>query len=331
MTVEALYLQMMSVYHLHNEDMDGFVEQLEMFTDHAQKLIKIMSSILRLDEETEMFECGDYTYYGITGFCQILLTEKSDAVDRVLPFITEETLHKPIVKEVLTEEDKYSIATYNIYPLYLAIDNDNLSLIQKMIQRGADVNKLAATSLGYTFSCLCYAANKGNIEIAKIFLENGALVNHGCSLPNLAFNGDEEMVRILLEAGEDPNRPGADGETPLYKAMKGGHKNIEKMLLEAGADLQSVKFSEAEEKRKREKKEKEEMEEKERQEKIKREEEEAQERKRKEEAEKKKKEEEKKRKEEEERRKKTEPSTITARSMTSELKEVDESVLNGVS
>jgi len=157
----------MSVYHFHNEDMDGFVEQLEMFTDHAQKLIKIMSSILRLDEETEMFECGDYTYYGITGFCQILLTEKSDAVDRVLPFITEETLHKPIVKEVLTEEDKYSIATYNIYPLYLAIDNDNLSLIQKMIQRGADVNKLAATSLGYTFSCLCYAANKGNIEIAK--------------------------------------------------------------------------------------------------------------------------------------------------------------------
>ena len=71
MTVEALYLQMMSVYHLHNEDMDGFVEQLEMFTDHAQKLIKIMSSILRLDEETEKFECGDYTYYGITGFCQV--------------------------------------------------------------------------------------------------------------------------------------------------------------------------------------------------------------------------------------------------------------------
>ena len=51
--------------------MDGFVEQLEMFTDHAQKLIKIMSAILRLDEEAEKFEYEDYNYYGITGFCQV--------------------------------------------------------------------------------------------------------------------------------------------------------------------------------------------------------------------------------------------------------------------
>ena len=72
MTVEALYLQMMSVYHLHNEDMDGFVEQLEMFTDHGQKLIKMMSAILKLDEEAQEFEHADSTYYGITGFCQVL-------------------------------------------------------------------------------------------------------------------------------------------------------------------------------------------------------------------------------------------------------------------
>ena len=72
MAVEAMYLQMMSVQHLHNEDMDGFVEQLEMFTDHAQKLIKIMSAILKLDEEAQEFGYEDSTYYGITGFCQVL-------------------------------------------------------------------------------------------------------------------------------------------------------------------------------------------------------------------------------------------------------------------
>ena len=71
MTVEAMYLQMMSVYHLHNEDMDGFVEQLEMFTDHAQKLIKVMSGILKLDEESEEYEKDGSIYYGATGICQV--------------------------------------------------------------------------------------------------------------------------------------------------------------------------------------------------------------------------------------------------------------------
>ena len=72
MTVEAMYLQMMSVYHIHNEDMDGFVEQLEMFTDHAQKLIKIMTGILKLDQEVEEFENDGCIYYGATGFCQVM-------------------------------------------------------------------------------------------------------------------------------------------------------------------------------------------------------------------------------------------------------------------
>ena len=71
-TVEAMYLQMMSVYHIHNEDMDGFVEQLEMFTDHAQKLIKIMTGILKLDQEVEEFENDGCIYYGATGFCQVM-------------------------------------------------------------------------------------------------------------------------------------------------------------------------------------------------------------------------------------------------------------------
>ena len=72
MTVEAMYLQMMSVYHIHNEDMDSFVQQLEMFTDHAQKLIKIMSGILKLDQEAVELDVNDgFIYYCATGFCQV--------------------------------------------------------------------------------------------------------------------------------------------------------------------------------------------------------------------------------------------------------------------
>ena len=71
MTVEAMYLQMMAVYHINSEDMDGFVEQLEMYTDHAEKLIKIMSSILNLDTLEEEFEHNGFTYKNISGFGKV--------------------------------------------------------------------------------------------------------------------------------------------------------------------------------------------------------------------------------------------------------------------
>ena len=235
------------------------------------------------------------------------MTKEKDSVDKVMPFITEETLHKPILKEVDAKED----ATYNIYPIHLAIDSSNLSLIRDMIQRGADVNKMAVKYGGSTVSCLSLAANQGNIEIVRFLLGNGALVNHGSSLCTPAENGDEELVKILLEAGEDPNRPGVDGETPLYKAIKEGHENIKKIFLNAGADLRFAKFCEADEKREKEKQRKD-LEEKEEQEK-----------KDAEGARKKREEKEKKEREEEERRRKTEPRTIIARSMTPELKEVN--------
>ena len=238
-------------------------------------------------------------------------------MDKVMPFITEETLHKPILKEVDADEDEDD-ARYNVYPIHLAIESGNLSLIRIMIQRGADVNKMAVLHGGSTVSCLSLAANQGNIEIVRFLLDNGALVNHGSSLCTPAEDGDEELVKILLEAGEDPNRPGADGETPLYKAIKEGHKKIKKILLNAGADLRFAKFYEVDEKRK--KKKQKDLEEKERQEK--KEEEEAR-KKREEEERKKREEEERKKKEEAERRRKTEPRTIIARSMTPELKEVN--------
>ncbi|MEW6677407.1 MAG: ankyrin repeat domain-containing protein [Pseudomonadota bacterium] len=47
--------------------------------------------------------------------------------------------------------------------------------------------------------------------------------------------GDVEMVRLLLDAGADPDLKAA-GYTPLGRAAMQGHSRIARMLLEAGAD-----------------------------------------------------------------------------------------------
>ena len=49
-------------------------------------------------------------------------------------------------------------------------------------------------------------------------------------LLELCRSGNVEEVRALLEAGEEPNMPGANFETPLLLPIEGGHEEIVSML-----------------------------------------------------------------------------------------------------
>ncbi len=50
-----------------------------------------------------------------------------------------------------------------------------------------------------------------------------------------------EIVRLLLDAGEDPNRYNPKGNhahsTPLHQAVWGGHEDVVRLLVERGARL----------------------------------------------------------------------------------------------
>ena len=148
----------------------------------------------------EEFENDGSIYYGATGFCQVwsmrisliiyvtkahlfiqlILSEEEESIDKVLPFITDETLHKPILMK--DEQDEKNKSIYNIFPLYLAATTSRWSLLPKMIERGSDVNKLAVFGSGSTDSCLSQAASQGAVEAVKLLLLHGAKVNHGNAL-----------------------------------------------------------------------------------------------------------------------------------------------------
>ena len=58
--------------------------------------------------------------------------------------------------------------------------------------------------------------------------------------PSPRSMGTVEIVRVLLDAGEDPNRfnpvGGHSHSTPLHQAAGNGHLDVVKLLVERGAN-----------------------------------------------------------------------------------------------
>ncbi|KAH6723581.1 ankyrin repeat-containing domain protein [Leptodontidium sp. MPI-SDFR-AT-0119] len=100
-------------------------------------------------------------------------------------------------------------------------------------------------------------AGTGNPEVLKLLIEKGADVNIQIDQPDCWSHGQtalsaacderystetiEENVRILLEAGADPNRQLGKKGTPFLKALNSGNVKAAKIILEKGlADLEST-------------------------------------------------------------------------------------------
>jgi ankyrin repeat protein len=54
-----------------------------------------------------------------------------------------------------------------------------------------------------------------------------------------AMNGQEAVVKLLLERGADIDSDGKYSQTPLSLAARNGHEVVVKLLLERGADVNS--------------------------------------------------------------------------------------------
>ncbi len=87
-------------------------------------------------------------------------------------------------------------------PLMLAALNGLLDLSQKLINKGADVNKPGWTPLHY-------AATRGHLQLMSLLLDHYAYIdassaNGTTPLMMAAFYGTPSAVKLLLEAGADP-------------------------------------------------------------------------------------------------------------------------------
>ncbi len=121
-------------------------------------------------------------------------------------------INRPAIR-LTVETTLITACSYN--PLITEEKARNMSLVQFLIEQGADVN--AATGSGQT--ALKTTVSHGDIEIAVLLLHHGAKLNaidrlRGTALDVAAYSGRIDMVQLLLNVGAlsaDEGQTGYDG------------------------------------------------------------------------------------------------------------------------
>lgn len=113
-------------------------------------------------------------------------------------------------------------------PLFTALAFGMNDAAKALAERGARIELAAAAGLGL-------------IDQAARLIEAADAEARHRAFSLAAQHGHAEIVGLLLDAGEDPNRYNLNGNhghtTPLHQAALGGHEAVVRLLVERGARL----------------------------------------------------------------------------------------------
>ena len=119
--------------------------------------------------------------------------------------------------------------------LVAALGHGEFQAADALIRRGARVNLPAA-------------AATGRLDEARAALPGATAEERHSAMAWAAQYGHLEIVRLLLDAGEDPNRYNPQGahshSAPLHQAALAGHEGVVRLLVERGArtDIRDIHY-----------------------------------------------------------------------------------------
>ena len=120
---------------------------------------------------------------------------------------------------------------------------ENRKIVKNLLQYGFTVNPKDAKNFMHA------AVENGYLELVEDMLKRGTGANMLCNsvtregyipLHVATKSGQKEVVRLLISYGADVNAEDASGETALYSASESGYEDIVEILLHYGAKVDAV-------------------------------------------------------------------------------------------
>ena len=147
----------------------------------------------------------------------------------------------PKAAMVLIDASKINLNTFNALgesPLMLAALKGQLAMSDKLVKKGADVNKPGWTPLHY-------AASNGHVEVIKLLLEHHAYIdaespNGSTPLMMASMYGNPQSVKLLLDEGADPLLKNQLGLTALQFAQRANRPDSAELLTKAMRSKQAT-------------------------------------------------------------------------------------------
>ncbi|MGH8979300.1 MAG: sigma-70 family RNA polymerase sigma factor [Acidimicrobiia bacterium] len=195
---------------------------------------------------------GDLTYPEIAAFLDI-----SVAAAKKRAFTARRRLEEllPMASDALAAARPSRTGRFrDTILMFMAIRDGDRATVADLIDRDPalahatedwSIDEALAAGLQFAgrASALIRAAETGDVELVRLFVEAGAVVADVCNCAGAesplwaaAVRGDREVVEFLLEHGADPNAPAFAGATPLHVVMQRGHHDLVPLLLAAGAE-----------------------------------------------------------------------------------------------
>ena len=117
---------------------------------------------------------------------------------------------------------------------YLAAYNNRLAVLEAILTNNKD---LVTRHLHHGFTILHVAAAENNFAITELLIKNGGLINgkdnkYGMTPLSMAaqFDGDLNMIKMLVKHGANPKIIGHQNKTPLKWAEEKSKQDIVKYL-----------------------------------------------------------------------------------------------------
>ncbi|ACB50810.1 hypothetical protein cce_1460 [Crocosphaera subtropica ATCC 51142] len=146
--------------------------------------------------------------------------------------------HLTNFKLIMYPSKKQQFSQFSL--LCQAIDENNIDQVKFFIKKGIDLEQKEQS----IFTPLMIAVERGNLEIVRILLQAGALVNQESQwlLERSKYKEKTEILLELVKTGIDINQKliDSEGETILMKAVCDGNMPLVKALIENGANVNIV-------------------------------------------------------------------------------------------